>query len=276
MKKLSKAIMCGSMAVLLLGTLVSCGGTGTTGDEPENKKPVNVVNLVANGNADDEDGEGEIELKTEAASFEAVEGGVTGNAWKVVQTGTKWCELTVDLTDVYGTGKSYLISAKVKNDPEATGAHKDAEFTTAWTLYSGDVKNWADSTEGMEYYDFESEYDSTGKIVSPWGGALDVKGEGFGIPESEFNLVDELSNEWQEIKFIINTVDIEKIVNNSGLYKFSVAFFAGTDGPGGYSFLIDDICVVDLNPELKVEGETWVDPKPKEPKEKPAEEDDDE
>ena len=106
MKKLSKAIMCGSMAVLLLSTLVSCGGSGPTGDEPEKKEPVKIVNLVANGNADDEDGDGEIELKTEAASFEAVEGGVTGNAWKVVQTGTKWCELTVDLTDVYGTGKS--------------------------------------------------------------------------------------------------------------------------------------------------------------------------
>jgi len=259
MKKCTKKILLGGMVVLLAGLLISCGGTGNPVPSDEEK----IVNLIDDGNADEEIGE--ISLTNYGATVTRTEGGgVTGNAWKVMQTETEWSELSIELTDVYAKGKSFLVSAKVKNDPD--GAHKDAEFTTAWTLYSGDVKNWAERTPGMEYYDYDG---SESSIVSPWGGELDVDGSDYGYSQDDFNLVDELSDEWQEIKFIINTSEIERIVNNSGLYKFSIAFYAGKDGPAGYSFLIDDVCVVDLNPELKYEGQTWVDPNAEEETEEP-------
>lgn len=266
MKKCTKKFLLVGLAAVLTGMLISCGG----GNAPAPKKDKeNVVNLIDDGDADET--EGEISLSSYGATYDKVDGGVTGQAWKVVQTETEWSELSIELTDYYANGKSYLVSAKVKNDPD--GKHKNAEFTTAWTLYSGDVKNWASRTEGKEYYDYDG---SDSSIVSPWGGKLLTEGAAFGISDSELNLVDDLTDQWQEIKFIISTDEIEKIVNNSGVYKFSIAFYAGEDGPAGYSFLIDDICVVDLNPEIKYEGQTWVDPNKKEPSDEPDDEEEEE
>lgn len=279
MKKCTKKILLVGLATILAGMLVSCDGL--IKKEPKQEPIVKdglknpyegedvlgtvSANLLDDGDADET--EGEIYFSNYGVTQTKVDGGVEGQAWKVVQTEEEWSELGIDLTSVYGQGKSYLISAKVKNDPENT-AHKDAMFTVAWTLYSGDVKNWADAISGTEYYDYN---ESDPSIVSPWGGALDTEGTAYGYSEDDFNVPTELTDEWQEISYIINSTAIEEKVNNSGVYKFSIAFYAGKDGPAGYSFLIDDISIKDLNSELKRNGMTWVDPNAEEEAEEPEE-----
>ena len=265
MKKCTKKILLGGLAVILAGMMISCSGGA---EKPASKVKDGLKNpyegedvlgtvsenLLDDGDADET--EGEIYFSNYGVTASKVNGGVEGQAWKVVQTADEWSELGIDLTSVYGQGKSYLISAKVKNDPENT-EHKNAMFTTAWTLYSGDVKNWAERTPGKDYYDYD---ESDSSIVSPWGGDLDTEGTAYGYSDDDFNLVTTLSDDWQEISYIINSTAIEEKVNNSGVYKFSIAFYAGEDGPAGYSFLIDDISIKDLNSELKRNGQTWENP----------------
>jgi hypothetical protein len=82
-----------------------------------------------------------------------------------------------------------------------------------------------------------------------------------GCTKDDFNLVNKLSDEWQEIRYIISSTEIERIVNNSDVYKFDVEFYAGPDGAKGYSYLIDDISIQDLNSEITRAGMTWKDPK---------------
>ena len=278
MKKCTKKILLVGMAALLVGMLVSCGDTGNTN---QNKKPEPLVkdglknpyegedklgtiseNLVDDGDADET--EGEISFSGWGSVKTKVDGGVSGKAWKIVQNSEDgWSELGLDLTSLYGQGKSYLISAQVKNDPD--GAHKNAPFYIAWTLYSGDVKNWCDEN-GYKHYDFPEDK-APETIVGPWGGDFDEEGDAFGI--SDLNNVTQLTDDWQEIKLIIPSTNIEEKVNNSGVYQFQIAFYAGKDGPAEYSFLIDDVNIQDLNSELKTYGQTWVDPNAEEEAEEP-------
>lgn len=264
--KLTKKILIGSLAAFAIAMLTGCPGGSTTTpseDEPyygENKLGTLSANLVDDGDADETEGE-ITKFSNNNVTMDKVDGGVKGQAWKISQTGS-WSELVVDLTDFYGRGKSFLVSAKVKNNPEAEAKYKDASFTASYCVYSGDVKNWADRTEGSEYYDFvDGSLNEKGeKIVGPWGGEKDVIGEEFDFTEDELGLVTELSDDWKEIKYIITSTEIEKMINNSGLYKMEVEFYAGKDGASGYSYLIDDISIIDLNSENERLGRTWVDP----------------
>ena len=276
MKKCTKKFLLVGLAAILTGMLISCG-------EPVKKEPKqepvikdglknpyegeDVLGTVSENLLDDGDAdecEGEISFSGWGSVKTKVDGGVSGKAWKIVQNSDDgWSELGVDLTSLYGQGKSYLISAKVKNDPE--GEHKDAQFFVAWTLYSGDVKNWCDENN-YKHYDFP-ENKAPESIVGPWGGDFDEDGEAFGI--SDLNKVTELTDEWQELKLIIPSTNIEEKVNNSGVYEFQISLYAGDEGPAGYSFLIDDVCIQDLNSELKRHGQTWVDPNAEEEAEEP-------
>jgi len=264
--KLLKKIFIGSLSAFMLLMFIGCPASLKKETFPnnelqnpysgENKLGKIGSNLVYDGDADDCDGE-ILSFDNNNVVMTKVDGGVTGQAWKINQTG-EWSELVVDLTDYYGQGKSFLISAKVKNDPEAEAKYQNASFTSTWCLYSGDVKNWATEND-CQHYDFdESKADSS--IVGPWGGEKDVTGEDFGYTEDDFNSISELSDEWQEIKFIVSSTEIEKIVNNSGVYKFEIEFYAGKDGAPGYSYLIDDLSIQDLNSERFRHGKTWKDP----------------
>ena len=282
MKKCSKKILLGGMAALLVSMFISCsdGPNGPKKPDPvpnedglinpyagDNKTGTISENLIEDGDADESD-DGFLGIKDDGATHTRVDGGRTGKAWKVMQTRKEWSEICIDMTSVYGQGKSYLVTAWVKNDPENT-TYKNAEFEASWTLYSGDVKNWADKIPGTEHYDYddpdETNVNEKGeKIVGPWGGELDVEGTDFdGFTEDDFNVVEELSDDWQMIQFIIPSTAIEEKVNNSGVYEFLIAFCAGPKGAAGYSYLIDDISVKDLNSELKKNGRTWKDPNPK-------------
>lgn len=274
MKKCSGKIMLVGMIALLASAFISCGN-GTPGGngnsqpgpgpapvkdglinpyEGEDKLGQVSENLLDDGDADE--CEGEIFFSSWGSEKTKVDGGVTGKAWRIYQNEEEWSELGIDITKLYGQGKSYLITAKVKNDPENT-AHKNASFKLAWTLYSGAVKNYCDENN-IKYYDFPDETVTT--IESPWGGKFDETGEAFGYSEDDLNVVDVLSDEWQEIVCILPSTHIEEKVGNSGVYEFQLSFYAGAKGEEGYSFLIDDICIKDLNSELKRYGQTWEDP----------------
>ena len=287
-----KKILLGGMVALLASVLISCGGTPKEKIEPkenedgllypyegEDKTGTISENLLEDGDADDSDGI--LSLKEDGVTYTKVDGGHTGKAYKVTQTRTSWSELCVDMTSIYGQGKSYLVTAWVKNDPDNT-EHKNAEFEASWTLYSGDVKNWADKLDDTEHYDFDDGDDSIvnekgEKIESPWGGILEVTGDDYeGFTEDDFNNVEELSDEWQMIQYIIPSTAIEEKVNNSGVYEFLIAFCAGPKGAAGYSYLIDDISIKDLNSELKRNKRTWKDPNAKDETEEPEDEEEEE
>ena len=289
MKKCSRKIMLVGMIALLTGALISCGGSGSPGVngnsqpgpgpvvkdgllnpyEGEDKLGTVSENLLDDGDADE--CEGEIFFSSWGSEKTKVDGGVSGKAWRIYQNAEEWSELGISMTKLYGQGKSYLITAKVKNDPENT-AHKNASFKLAWTLYSGAVKNYCDE-ENIEVYDFPDEVVTT--IESPWGGKFAESGEAFGYSDDDLNTVDVLSDEWQDIVCILPSTHIEEKVGNSGVYELQLSFYAGARGEEGYSFLIDDICIKDLNSELKRHGQTWVDPNAEEESEDTDEEGDD-
>ena len=236
-------------------------------------------NLISDGNADDGEAEtGAVEYKTETGcTVEKVDGGASGQCLKVVQAGTgAWQEFYFDVTKFYGQGKSYLLSFKVKADPDAETtvfdaannvnfASKDQALSVSYTVYSGDVKNWANNTEGCEHYDFEDGpkgFWGTA-IVSPWGGpfcadeyyseGLNAAGEDVALSANNTPLV---TSEWKQYDYVISYADIESIVNDTGVYQMLVAFSMGPSAGGGYSYLLDDIVFKDLNIEVERLGQT--------------------
>ena len=284
--KLTKKILIGSLAAFAIAMLTGCPGDGPTppGDEPyygENKYGTPSKNLLDNGDAEGTEGEiMDVDTYNFTKETVDVEG---GHAFKITQTGS-WGELIIDLTDYYAPGKSYLISAKVKNNPDAEAAYKDAAFTASYCVYSGAVKNWAIAEkkrtgEDIEHYDFPGDIEG---IVGPWGGAkvttgADYECENWPYTDDEFNVVTELSDDWEEIKYIIPSTEIERMINNTGLYVFEVEFYAGgsNECPAGYSYLIDDISIIDFNSEIRRTGRTWKDPNAKDPNEEEPEEGED-
>jgi hypothetical protein len=268
--KLTKKILIGSLAAFALAML-----TGCPGNNPD-PKPENTVenklgkmsgNLLDDGDAEGTEGEiykmSSYNLEREKVEVEG------GHAWKVVQTG-KWGELIIDLTEVYAPGKSFLISAKVKNNPDADSSAKNCAFAASYTVYSGAVKNWADAREDTEHYDFDPSENPN--IISPWDGEKDTTGadydcDDFPYTADDFGIPLQLSDSWQEVRYIIPATEIDKIVDNSGLYELEIAFSAGKDADAPYSYLIDDITIIDLNSEIEPTGQTWVDPNAPDPEE---------
>ena len=267
--KLTKKILIGSLAAFAIAMLTGCPGNteepGPTHYEGENKLGTPSDNLVTDGDADGYLGEIYAFGLNDVEKTVVANGGVTGNAYRMKQTGDKWCEFTFDLTNYYAPGKSFLISAKIKGDPEVADDNvRHGSFTATYCVYSGDVQDWAIKND-TKYYDFDDESKPKNKygieIVSPWGGEKDVEGEDYDFEEEmDFNLPKVLTDDWQEIKYIIKSTEIERMINDSGLYKMEIEFYAGEDAVGGYSYLIDDISIIDLNSEIKRAGQTWVDP----------------
>lgn len=307
MKKFSKKIVLCGMTVLFAAALISCDD-GSTKSKPRPPKPQGQRpswlledaefpfpgedfdyevgelsgNLISDGNADDGEAEtGAVEYKTETGcTVSKVDGGASGQCLKVVQGGTgTWQEFYFDVTKFYGQGKSYLLSFKVKADPDAETtvfsaateknpavffASKEQALSVSYTVYSGDVKNWANNTEGCEHYDFEEGpkgYWGTA-IVGPWGGPFcadeyyseELKNKGEDVELSDSTPL--VTSEWKQYDYVISSADIESIVNNTGVYQMLVAFSMGANAGGGYSYLLDDIVFKDLNIEVERLGQT--------------------
>lgn len=261
MKIVKKMLMAG-MAAFMLGALMSCGGSSSDDVTGGDWAPEGALNLLEDGNADgnsaDDIGIEPAKLEPgQGLSFDPEEGGVTGDCYLAKQTGGAWSgELQVDLTAYYGKGKNYLISAKVKNNPTFTNPGDTFHFS--YVCYSGAVDAFAALT-GDEYYDYDDEAGTAAGIVSPWGGEL--KNDEF----DEFNFPIKLSetkdvmlnNKWQTLYFAVPSSEIERMIDGTGLRSLSISFYMGTSAERGYSYLIDDIYVWDLNPEIPFEGQTY-------------------
>ena len=195
--------------------------------------------------------------------------------------------MNINLTNLYGQGKSFLLTFKAKADPEASTSEwanapkeeTDKNFksdglplSVGWALYNGAVKNWANKQGGdTEYYDFPGGIDG---IAEPWSG-----------PWSEDEVFEDyvkggssvlLDDNWVEYKRVIAAKDIEEKVDNTGVYYFAITFSMGTDAIGGYSYLLDDVQIIDLNPDIERLGQTAFRPEePEEPEvpEEPADPD---
>ncbi len=234
-------------------------------------------NLVYNGNAENQDtrnSSGLLTLPSKDSITQLSGLGVDNSTcWKILQTGNEvWQEVNFDLTQFYAPGKSYAVSFKLKADPDAettpygsdtyksTGMH----FRVYYSVYSGAVKDWA-VENGKEHYEYSDDDDPN--IVSPFDGgycSVDdesqlVSGYQLNNPDSSY-ANDFPGGDWVLYSFVIPASEISRIVNGTGLYAFNVAFYMGEEGEGGYSYLIDDIVIKDLNTEIEYTGRTWNDP----------------
>ena len=243
-------------------------------EEVENKVGTISGNLFKNGNADGGESDERVPAvfsPESGCSYEEVEGGVDGTkCFKVTQGGTgTWQELSVDLTRFYGRGKSYLISFKAKADPDA-GMNKSSgePVRLYYTVVSGAVKDYM-AQRGQQWYDYDDS--GTDGIVSPWVGnfadskTLSVLTSEKAPSNSHFIQTEPLSDVWTEYNFVIPATEIDRIVNNTGLYYFSFIPGMGENISGGYSYLLDDVVIKDLNSELPRTGRIYggEDPEPK-------------
>ena len=233
-------------------------------------------NLVYNGNAENQDtrnSSGLLTLPSKDSITQLSGLGVDNSTcWKIQQAESDmWQEVNFDLTQFYAPGKSYAVSFKLKADPDAettpygsdTYKSTGMPFRVYYSVYSGAVKDWA-VENGEEHYDY-SEDDPN--IVPPFDGgycSVDdesqlVTGYQLNNPDSSYDN-DLPGDDWVLFSFVIPASEISRIVNGTGLYAFNVAFYMGDEGEGGYSYLIDDIVIKDLNTEIEYTGRTWNDP----------------
>jgi hypothetical protein len=150
------------------------------------------------------------------------------------------------------------------------------------SVYSGDVKMYM-KAQGKEHYDYDPPEGSEPvgvwgtPIVSPWAipfstddvfyeglaEALDVEPETIALYDGESALT--VTDDWKECNLIIPSTEIEKKANNTGVYTFAITFSLGdgTTDPsnlGGFTYLLDDISIQDLNADVEYLGRTWKDP----------------
>ena len=235
-----------------------------TVDEIENKPGTKTGNFISDGNADGLEAAEQPSLFfscTENCSFSVVDGGCTGKCWKVIKEKTKRNfnqEFFVDFTPIYGRGKSYHISFKLKGDFDS-GTNKSIgeKFNVNYIVYSGEDKKEADLfgydlfyPENLYYVYPREDMFSTDEVFEKFlNVTLDTK-------------IDCISDRWAEYNFVIPASEIDSIVNGLGLYKFYFTMGAGAmygSNGAGYSYLIDDFCVTDLNSELERTGSNWAD-----------------
>ena len=273
-----KKVLATIAAVLGIGTIVSCYGMPANYIDDEDPEiplvpyppapklaPVTdsigkeSKNLVYDGDADEgqSDEHPQVGVVWEnGVTVSRDDGGANGKCWRVTQNNEDklWQELAIDLTILYGRGKSYLVSFKVKADPEA-GELKSLghPVNLYYSVYSGDLRKWAIDND-LECFDWDENY-LTPWIINPYSGKF---------TDETFNTIrvgdNKLTDEWIEYKYVIPASEIDRIVNNSGLYQFWLAIHMGDRGEGGYSYLIDDLTIKDLNTEIKQTGATWKDP----------------
>lgn len=293
------------MTALIAAALISCSDNGGGHEDPVNppdpnngERPNWIIeeaewpfeiedntvgevsgNLVLNGDADGGTAEkvsctfgGESGVQTTE-----VDGGVDGSkCFRIAQLRNaegeddKWQEFCCDITKFYGQGKSFLLSFKLKADPNAAADKCKSEgeaLSVGYAVYSGAVKNWAvakslKTGKEYEYYDFDDSFEP-----GPWGHGF-TKDESIaqelGVYLSDGPVL--ATGEWTQYNYVIPATTIEEAVNNTGLCNMTVSIYMGDDAISGYSYLLDDIVIKDLNVEVDRLGQTWFDPT-KEPEE---------
>ena len=184
--------------------------------------------------------------------------GVGGsNAISVVTTET-YGSINVDFTEFYGRGKSYYVEASFKNNGTVGKADMDAHLDI--TVVSGAVQDAVDSHDDWDgYYDCPDIYEGGPLSDDDALEIFEMTTESGGATISD--------SEWVTVSCIIDAETIDKLLTDttdkygSGdptIYKLMAVFYVGHDGAlNGYSYLVDNIVIKDLNSELTREGKTY-------------------
>ena len=236
--------------------------------EVENKTGVKSENLCDNGNFD---GESATMVVGDGAGLEPTAGvGVGGSKGGVVTTSEDYGCIYVDMTSLYGRGKSYLVKASFKNNGTGTEAGivaglratPDLTVHMSMTVQSGAVQDaikfqptWDDYYDCDDIYggDFMDEEDAE---------AL------YGVTPVEFATIN--GDTFVTITGVIPATTIDEFITEqtekygSGiptLRRLYVCFYVGVDGDlNQYSYIVDDVEIYDLNSEITTTGMTWTAP----------------
>ena len=239
--------------------------TGKSTAEPDD-------NLVYNGYFDkgfDSD------LKGDGASADIEAGvGIGGSNGMLVEQTTNYGEVVAVITDYYGAGKSYYVQASFKNN----GSTNDEDLTAR--LSFSVVTGGAYAKVGRDY-DVPGQYEGgwldDGDAETEFGKKTNCEGED--IEDGGWHTVSAVLT-GEEIAAIMAAEDEQNGVaeeDRGTMYKLMVVFFVGTYsesglGQEGYNYVLDNVYIQDLNPELPRQGATYEAPEVPDPEEEEEEE----
>ena len=246
--------------------------------EPEPEPPVKDVKEIACINFDGTDW---LQLPYipfgDGADVEIVKGeGVDGSDCIKVTQNEEWGELTFELTDAYSKGKSYYIEAMIKD----AGTPKDVNDGNRKAMLSVTVvdKDIVDicKAAGKEWFAWENDdYEQPG----PWGTSVsDIfygyenyekalesfmeKDEYGDLQYPQPNHVTVSDSTWTKVGGIISADTISYIVdakNSDDLERLLVVLLLGSwPDQSGYVYYVDNLRIVDLNPDISVGDGVYV------------------
>lgn len=286
MAKKTTLLLIISVLLIAMFAFVACKNDPVVPPTPQepvvNKAGEVSDNLVYNGNL--EDGSSS-DLSGDGANVAVVgnEGYNNSHALHVEQT-ENYGEVLVDISDLYGRGKSYYVEAKFRNaGPEGRADDLNAKIDFNVVSGVGYEKTGHD-------YDIPGQYDGSWLDADSASNIFDIEIEldaSAGTP-----IVDD---DWVTISAVLDAEQIESLLVNQTklcgggdvtLYKLAIVFYVGTYaekkegevypgpvGQEGYIYYLDEVVIKDLNSELKRTGRTYqpVDPEP-EPEDDPDQE----
>lgn len=227
------------------------GGGGAVKEEPKD-------NLIYNGFFEKGD---DTDLVGDGASVLVEQGiGMGNTAGLSVTQNESYGEVMVDITDYYGAGKSYYVEASFKN----TGT-KDDDLTAhlAFNIVTGGAYDVVGQT-----YDIPGQYDGG------WLEDADAEALGYSTNAEGEDLED---GAWHTVAAILTGDEIAAVMaaedeangvtGETTMYELVIVFFVGSyPDQDGYEYILDNVYIKDLNPELPRQGKTYIaPPEPEDP-----------
>jgi len=219
--------------------------------------------------------------QADGATIEDVENaGIKGSNCIRVTQSESYGQILIHAEDAYSRGKTYYFEAWFRDDATPVEVNQgETVANLSITCYDKDIVDLA-AAYGKEYYDYDSSFEgyveaqptpydaSAEKDITGFEEALDPilardeDGDLEGLLLSEV-----ISNtEWTRLNGIVYSKDIDSIVNAEGrgqedLVGFFLNFFCGTyPDQAGYIYFVDNIRVLDLNPEIPEGNGKHIDP----------------
>ena len=222
------------------------GGGGKAKEEPKD-------NLVFNGFLDKGD---DTDLVGDGAQIEVQSGVGLGktNGLHVLQN-ESYGEVMVDITDYYGAGKSYYVEASFKNIGD-----KDDNLTAsiAFNIVTGGAYDVVGQT-----YDIPGQYEGSwlddSAAMEQFG--LSTNSEGEDLEDGAWHTVSAVLT-GEEIASVMKAEDVaNNVKGETTMYELVMVFYVGSyPDQDGYEYILDGVYIKDLNPELPVQGRTYIPP----------------
>lgn len=269
-KKLNVLMIIALLAMSMV-VFVACKPPAPAPDplaQVENKAGTKSENLCYNG---DFELDGQSMVVGDGAGLTPTAGtGVGGSKGGVVATSENYGIVYVDMTSLYGRGKSYLVKASFKNDGTpseaaiAAGMSATPDLTAhmSMTVQSGAVQDAIKSQPTWDdYYDCDDIYG---------GDFLDAEEaeEIFNVTTVEFAPIN--GDTFTTITGIIPATTIDSMIaeqtekyngTSQTLRRLYVCFYVGVDGNlQNYNYIVDNVEIYDLNSEITTTGMTWTAP----------------